>query len=132
MNIRAAGYVRVSDESQVDGHPLGAQRSEIERWCDREAHDLVEIYEDPGLSADTDDISKRPAFSRLLADAEAGKRDLVVVHTIDRWARNVAVQALSLMRLGGRESRIRFRDGDRHRFYDTRWSIDPVDAGRRA
>ena len=100
MNIRAAGYVRVSDESQVDGHPLGAQRSEIERWCDREAHDLVEIYEDPGLSADTDDISKRPAFSRLLADAEAGKRDLVVVHTIDRWARNVAVQALSLMRLG--------------------------------
>ena len=100
MTIRAAGYVRVSDESQVDGHSLGAQRSEIERWCNREGHDLVEIYEDPGVSAYTDDISKRPAFSRLLADAEAGKLDLVVVHTIDRWARNVAVQALSLTRLG--------------------------------
>jgi hypothetical protein len=31
---RVAGYRRVSDESQVDGHSLDAQLSEIQRWCD--------------------------------------------------------------------------------------------------
>ena len=36
----------------------------------------------------------------LLQDAKVGKFDIVVVHTIDRWSRNVGVQRQALQMLG--------------------------------
>ena len=60
-NSRAVGYVRVSDLSQVEGHSLDAQRTEITRWCHDHGHRLIDVYEDAGVSAYTDDISKRPS-----------------------------------------------------------------------
>ena len=97
---RVGGYRRVSDESQVDGHSLDAQLSEIQRWCDQKGYVLVEVFTDAGVSAYTDRIERRPEFARLLDAAEAGSFDIVVVHTLDRWARNSAVLAESLQRLG--------------------------------
>ncbi len=97
---KVLGYIRVSDESQVDGHSLDAQRAEIQRWCERNDYELVGVYADEGVSAYTDKLSKRPEFARLLTDAERGIGDVVVVHTLDRWARNSALQAESLRRLG--------------------------------
>src|SRR5688572_4155259 len=97
---RAGGYVRVSAEPQVDGHSLGAQRREIARWCEREGYELIKIYADEGISAHTDRLEKRPALAQLLTDADNREFDLVVVHTLDRWARNVGVQRQALQRLG--------------------------------
>lgn len=98
--MRAVGYVRVSSEEQVDGLSLDAQRSQVAAYCERHGYELVRVYADEGISAYTDRIAKRPALSRLLQDAEQGGFDLVVVHTIDRWARNLRVQLDSLSRLG--------------------------------
>ncbi len=98
--VRVAGYIRVSDESQVDGHSLDAQRREIGRYCDRQGYELVVIYADEGVSAYTDQIEARPQFAQLLKDAADGIFDVVIVHTIDRWARKSAVQAEALQRLG--------------------------------
>lgn len=101
MNARrAVGYVRVSDESQVEGHSLAAQRREIERYCEREGLTLVGQHADEGVSAYTDQIAKRPGLAALLDAARAGAFDVVVVHTIDRWARNVSVQRQALQALG--------------------------------
>ncbi len=97
---RAVGYVRVSDESQVDGHSLSAQRREVERYCEREGYTLSRLYADEGVSAYTDQLAKRPGLAALLEDARLGRFDLVVVHTIDRWARNVSVQRQALQALG--------------------------------
>ena len=97
---RVAAYTWVSDESQVDGHSLDAQLSEITRWCHLKGYELVAVFTDAGVSAYTDKISKRPDFARLLDEADAGAFDVVVVHTLDRWARNSAVLAQSLARLG--------------------------------
>jgi len=97
---RATGYIRVSDVSQVDGHSLGAQRREIEQWCTKNRYVLVKVYEDAGVSAHTDQVEKRPELSRLLQDAKKAAFDIVVVHTLDRWARNVGVQRQTLQRLG--------------------------------
>ena len=36
----------------------------------------------------------------LLRDAKANQFDIVVVHTIDRWSRNVGVQRQALQMLG--------------------------------
>ena len=100
---RIVGYVRVSTEEQVDGHSLDAQRREIERYAERQGFVLVNIYADEGVSAHTDRIEKRPQLAALLADASRGSFDTVVVHTIDRWARNMRVQLETLSRLGSAE-----------------------------
>ena len=97
---RVAGYIRVSDESQVEGNSLDAQRREIEQWCARQGYVLVEVYVDAGVSAHSDQVEKRPELHRLLQDAEKGAFDIVVAHTLDRWARNVGVQRQALQRLG--------------------------------
>lgn len=97
---RAVGYIRVSDEKQVDGHSLDAQRVEIARWCERQGYELVRIYADEGFTAHTDRIERRPQLLALLQDAESKDFDLVVVHMLDRWARNVGVQRQALQRLG--------------------------------
>lgn len=97
---RAVGYVRVSSERQVDSLSLPAQRRALAAYCERHGYELVDVYADEGISAHTDRIEKRPAFARLLADAERGAFDLVLVHTLDRWARRSSVQAATLERLG--------------------------------
>jgi DNA invertase Pin-like site-specific DNA recombinase len=97
---RAVAYVRVSSEMQLEGHSLDAQRAEIARYCERERHTLLRTYADEGVSAHTDDIAHRPQLAALLEDARGGGFDVVVVHTIDRWARNVGVQRQALQLLG--------------------------------
>jgi len=98
--IRVAGYIRVSDESQVEGYSLQAQRREIARYCQNHEGDLVRVYADEGVSAHTDRIEKRPELTRLLEDARHRQFDVVVVHTLDRWARNTGVQRQALQILG--------------------------------
>ena len=98
--MRVAGYVRVSDESQMEGYSLAAQRAEIARWCDRRGHELAVVYAEEGVSAHTDKLERRPQLQQLLNDATSSRFDLVVVHTLDRWARNVGVQRQALQMLG--------------------------------
>ena len=97
---RAVGYVRVSSEEQVENHSLAAQTHEIERFCEREGHHLLRIYADEGVSAHTEKIDARPQLSALLGAARRGDVDVVVVHTLDRWSRNVGVQRQALQVLG--------------------------------
>ncbi len=49
------------------------------------------FYEDDERSARGEQIAKRPAFRRLLEDAEADCVQIIMVHTLDRWSRNVMV-----------------------------------------
>ncbi|MGE3844662.1 MAG: recombinase family protein, partial [Vicinamibacterales bacterium] len=107
MRTRAVGYVRVSTEEQVDGRfSLDAQRHEIARYCERMDYELVDMYSDEGVSAHVERIEKRPCLVALLDGARRGAFDVVVVHTLDRWARNVGVQRLALQRLG--DARVSF------------------------
>ncbi len=96
---RTATIIRVSDESQVEGHSLDAQRLGIERWCEQRGYVLLKEYREAGVSAHTDEIQKRPELLRLLADAERGEFDIVVVHTLDRLARKLSIQMQALARL---------------------------------
>jgi site-specific DNA recombinase len=58
--IRAVGYIRVSDESQVDGYSLEAQRKAIIRYCEQQGYSMVRVYEDEGVSAYSDLSGSRP------------------------------------------------------------------------
>jgi site-specific DNA recombinase len=85
--MKVAGYGRASTIGQVeDGHSLDAQEHAIVEFCRSRGWTLVEIYVDPGLSGALED---RPALQRLLKDAAQGKFDVVVVHAIDRFYRDL-------------------------------------------
>src|SRR5687767_1962786 len=97
--IRAALYERVSSEEQVEGYSLDAQDRAGRLYCEAHDWEIANIYRDEGRSARTDDLTKRPAFQRMLADAEAGLMAVVVVHKLDRFARNLRVTLETLERL---------------------------------
>jgi site-specific DNA recombinase len=89
----------VSSEEQIAGYSLDAQDRAGNGYCDAHDWDLVAVYRDEGKSARTDDLAKRPDFLRMLEDAEAGLFDVVIVHKLDRFARNLRVTLETLERL---------------------------------
>jgi site-specific DNA recombinase len=85
--VRAVGYGRASTTEQVEeGHSLDAQEHAIVEFCRARGWTLVELYVDPGLSGALVD---RPSLQRLLQDAAKGKFDVLVVHAIDRFYRDL-------------------------------------------
>ena len=89
--MRAGIYYRVSSDEQVEGFSLDAQRRLLRDFCATKGWVVTEEYADQGLSARSDKVAKRPAFKRMIEDAEAGLLDVVVVHKLDRFARNIRV-----------------------------------------
>ena len=63
---RAALYVRVSSEEQVEGYSLPAQERAIGAYCAFHGFEITAHYRDEGKSARSDDLDKRPAFKRML------------------------------------------------------------------
>jgi site-specific DNA recombinase len=89
--VRAVAYIRVSSLSQVEGHSLDAQERLFRELCKNRNWEIVKIYREEGKSAHVDAINHRPMLRQLLADAAKREFDVVVVHTLDRWARNIRV-----------------------------------------
>ena len=59
-----------------------------ERWiayCEKNNINIVRIYSDEARSATTDD---RPQFLQMIKDSELGLFNAVIVHKLDRFARN--------------------------------------------
>jgi DNA invertase Pin-like site-specific DNA recombinase len=90
-NKIVAGYVRRSSEMQSDNYSRDAQIRGITQQCQSLGLPVPIIYEDDELSARGEQIANRPAFKRLLEDVEAGRVQMVIVHSLDRWSRNVMV-----------------------------------------
>ncbi len=97
--MRAAIYYRVSSEEQIDGFSLDAQKRILIEFCQAKGWTVAGEYADEGKSARGDNIDKRPAFKSLMEDAEGGAFNAVVVHKIDRFARNIRVTFECLERL---------------------------------
>lgn len=97
--LKASMYIRVSSEEQIEGYSLDAQERAARAYSEARGWVLGQSYRDEGKSGWTDDITKRPAFSKMLEDAEAGSFDVLIVHKLDRLARNVSVTLEVLNRL---------------------------------
>ncbi len=89
--MKAVAYIRVSDASQVDGHSLDAQERLFYELCKSRGWEPVGVYREEGRSAYNNDVSKRPVLQQLMVDSADDDFDVVVVHTLDRWARNMKV-----------------------------------------
>ena len=97
--MKAVAYIRVSTESQLDGNSLDAQARLFYELCLSRGWEPVFIYREEGKSAHVDSINKRPVLKKLLEDAANGDFNVVVVHTLDRWARNTRIALESLATL---------------------------------
>jgi len=95
---RAVGYVRVSSAEQALGLSLESQEQKIREWCDFKGYELIEMFREE-QSAYTDNIAKRPAFRSLLERLPELRADVVVVFSLDRWARSLVVATQSFSRM---------------------------------
>ena len=80
----AALYARFSSENQRS-ESIDAQIRAMEDYCFKNNITIVERYVDMAKSATTD---QRPAFQQMIADSAKKKFNIVLVHKLDRFARN--------------------------------------------
>ncbi len=84
---KVAAYARVSMESEKTLHSLSAQVSYYSMLIQNNPEwEYAGVYADCGISGTG--TKKRQEFNRMLADAEAGKIDIILTKSIQRFARN--------------------------------------------
>ena len=84
MNI--AAYCRVSTDKEDQLNSLEAQKNFFMEYAERQKDNLVRLYADEGISGTK--IKNRKQFLKMMADAQNGLFDKVVVKDISRFARN--------------------------------------------
>ena len=95
MNI--AAYCRVSTDKTDQLNSLEIQKEFFLEYTKRTGDNLIKLYADEGISGTK--IKNRKEFQRMLADAEKGLFDMVVVKDISRFARNTVDLLQSVRKL---------------------------------
>ena len=93
---RVAGYARVSTDMAEQLTSYEAQvRYYTEYIKSRSDWEFVEVYADEGITGTS--TKHREGFKRMIADALAGKIDLIITKSVSRFARNT-VDSLTAIR----------------------------------
>lgn len=86
-DLKAAIYIRVSTQYQVDKASLPVQRQELINYAKYALNiESYEVFEDAGYSAKNTD---RPDFQRMMARIRTGEFSHLMVWKIDRISRNL-------------------------------------------
>ena len=93
---RVAGYARVSTDHEDQVSSYEAQVEYYTNYIkNRNDWEFVKVYTDEGITATN--TKKRDGFNTMVADALAGKIDLIVTKSVSRFARNT-VDSLTTVR----------------------------------
>lgn len=93
---RVAAYARVSTDSEEQFTSFEAQNQYYKDFIENHADwDFVKVYSDEGISGLS--TKQRVGFQEMIADALAGKIDLIVTKSVSRFARNT-VDTLTTIR----------------------------------
>ena len=87
--LRAVVYARVSSGRQKEKSGLDVQKRECQAYAENHGFELVDFYEDSVSGAHN--RRHRDGLDRMLADAESGKFSILLVHELDRLAREMFV-----------------------------------------
>jgi site-specific DNA recombinase len=85
--MKVIGYVRVSSKIQLKGYSLDNQNNKIKDYCKYMDYDLVEIYEDRGISGMS--IDKRNGYKDMVEYLMHNEIDGVVVYSLSRLGRRM-------------------------------------------
>jgi putative DNA-invertase from lambdoid prophage Rac len=98
--VKLLAYVRVSEETENPEN----QKYAIYEWAAKSGHQVLEVYEDIGVSGALPPI-ERPGFKKLLAALDgASGIDGLVVYALDRLARSLSelVEVFKLLESKGK------------------------------
>lgn len=79
------GYIRVSTKEQVSGASLPEQKSAILEFAKKNDLKIIHFYKESKTAAK----KGRPFFIEMIKNLKEGKADGVIMHKIDRSARNL-------------------------------------------
>ncbi|NVK52498.1 MAG: recombinase family protein [Flavobacteriaceae bacterium] len=79
------GYIRVSDVKQKDGASLIEQKRIIKEFAKKNKLKIIRFYEENKTAAK----QGRPLFDKMIQNLRANKAQGVIIHKIDRSARNL-------------------------------------------
>jgi len=83
-------YVRVSTDDIRQTTSYELQKKYYEDFVSRHSNwTLIDIYADEGISGTS--LKHRDNFNRMIADAKAGRLDLIITKSVSRFARNVMI-----------------------------------------
>lgn len=84
--MKAIIYARYSSDNQRE-ESITAQIRACTEYAERNGYSIIKIYTDEAKSAQTDD---RPGFLKMMSEIKGNlvKPDFLIVHKIDRFARN--------------------------------------------
>ncbi len=82
--LRVALYARFSSDLQRS-ESIDAQVRAMKKYCEQHHMQIIDTYVDEARSATTD---KRPSFQQMIEDSKKHIFDGVIVHKLDRFARN--------------------------------------------
>lgn len=85
-NETCFGYTRVSTVKQGEGVSLEAQKEAIKAFAARNQLSIIKWFEEKETAAK----SGRPVFSAMIKELHKGKASNLIIHKIDRSARNLA------------------------------------------
>lgn len=97
---KAFAYLRVSGKGQVDGDGFPRQRAAIEAYAQANNIEVVEWFEEKGVSGKTD-WDNRPAWTDMISRLNGVRT--IIVEKLDRLARDLFIQEYILRDLGKRE-----------------------------
>ena len=81
-------YLRVSTEDQArEGFSLPEQKERLETFCKFKGYEIVDYYEDAGISAKTGNY--RPEFERLKKDIKSKRINTIIALKLDRITRSI-------------------------------------------
>ena len=95
MATKAFGYTRVSSTGQVKGYGPQRQREDIAAFADSAGYEIVRYYEDAHTGTEAD----RPAFIEMIGEMMSNGVRVVIVESLDRFARDLLVQTTLLAKL---------------------------------
>ena len=85
VQLEGVAYARYSSDRQQESS-IVVQLAEIRRFCERHNIHLRHEYVD---EAQTGTSANRKSFQEMIKDAQKREFRFVIVHRMDRWARNV-------------------------------------------
>jgi site-specific DNA recombinase len=85
--MKVLGYIRVSSVVQIKGYSLKLQSDKIKEYCKLMDLELVEVYEDRGISGMS--IDKRNGYNEMVEYLQNNEIDGVIVWSLSRLGRKM-------------------------------------------